>query len=484
MSRVRSRSLSPKRGGLRPSRSRSPSPVMSASEASARHCCGCSDESCTGVVKSAWEDEEEDEDEDEDEEDEEALKPASKEARAGYVYSGVCGRNCVCQQTCCKKECLSHFTHFTLFHARNVGSGKKKNAWKDAVLENHKANFRFGAHSESILCSVGLQMLYNCSTSKIWKRCGNTAGDDQRKRSKKDIAIMSWLEDTIRYLDIMPDDGSIVIPAAKKITVYKWYQADCKMWPACYIGCSPSYFMTIWRDHFKALVCRKWLRFAKCTMCVELRAKRWDQSMSERDRIVAGASLFEHYTMMKKERAYCRTKMNKAIKWPNLFMQMSFDGTSQLAFGYPSWREQSHAEDESKYRIQSHLTVVCIAGKEILVFENHDFIFKGPDTTVEVIQRALKRYEKIYGRLPDTLYLQCDNCWRENKNHCLLCYLGSLVERGVFVDIEISFFYKGHTHFGPDQVASRISLACKHNDIMTREDNFRVIQNSYTPALT
>ena len=36
------------------------------------------------------------------------------------------------------------------------------------------------------------------------------------------------------------------------------------------------------------------------------------------------------------------------------------------------------------------------------------------------------------GQLPPTLYLQKDNCWRENKNHYMLCFLALLVELGIF----------------------------------------------------
>jgi hypothetical protein len=81
------------------------------------------------------------------------------------------------------------------------------------------------------------------------------------------------------------------------------------------------------------------------------------------------------------------------------------------------------------------------------------------------------------------LYLQADNCGRENKNHALFCYLGWLVERAVFKEIHLSYFHVGHTHFGPDQVASRISCCARCADIYTRLDNARILRDSYTPKL-
>lgn len=78
--------------------------------------------------------------------------------------------------------------------------------------------------------------------------------------------------------------------------------------------------------------------------------------------------------------------------------------------------------------------------------------------------------------------MRVDNCWRENKNHCVCCYLAWLVERfkGKLV-IGLSFFYKGHTHFLPDQIASRVGLCKKHSTILTRVEWWRCVEESYTP---
>ena len=76
-------------------------------------------------------------------------------------------------------------------------------------------------------------------------------------------------------------------------------------------------------------------------------------------------------------------------------MHMSIDGSTQLAFGYPHFGEATHREDEAKHRIQSHMQIVMIAGDNPEVYEYKDFIFKNPALTVETIQRALKRFEKV-----------------------------------------------------------------------------------------
>ena len=100
-----------------------------------------------------------------------------------------------------------------------------------------------------------------------------------------------------------------------------------------------------------------------------------------------------------------------------------------------------------------------------------------PNLTIEVLQRTLKRLEeKRGGKLPKTLFLQMDNCTRENKNTAVMAYLSWLVERGVFDKINVSFLPVGHTHNECDQVGSRYSIGVRHTTIGTREAMVEILE--------
>ena len=75
-------------------------------------------------------------------------------------------------------------------------------------------------------------------------------------------------------------------------------------------------------------------------------------------------------------------------------MHIDWDGTTQLAFGYPHFKEATHGEDKAKQRIANHLNIVIVAGWRILVYDNLDFIFQGPDLTVELLQRTFEALRK------------------------------------------------------------------------------------------
>jgi hypothetical protein len=55
---------------------------------------------------------------------------------------------------------------------------------------------------------------------------------------------------------------------------------------------------------------------------------------------------------------------------------------------------------------------------------------------------------------PHTLYLQVDNCWRENKNTTMLHYLGLLLHFGWFKTIEMYSLSPSHTYEDIDQIFS------------------------------
>jgi hypothetical protein len=72
-----------------------------------------------------------------------------------------------------------------------------------------------------------------------------------------------------------------------------------------------------------------------------------------------------------------------------------------------------------------------------------------------------------YDTLPPILFLQLDNTGKDNKNKHMVSFLAFLVARGVFIEIQVSFLPKGHTHEDIDQFFSVISRKLKTNPART-----------------
>ncbi|XP_063411362.1 uncharacterized protein LOC134694252 [Mytilus trossulus] len=78
------------------------------------------------------------------------------------------------------------------------------------------------------------------------------------------------------------------------------------------------------------------------------------------------------------------------------------------------------------------------------------------------------------GTLPPVLYIQADNCWRENKNKSF-CEL--LVHMKVFQEVHLSFLYVGHTHEDIDAGFSKIADSLRQNDTETIPELLDLLPN-------
>ena len=143
------------------------------------------------------------------------------------------------------------------------------------------------------------------------------------------------------------------------------------------------------------------------------------------------------------------------------------------------------------WRLRTHLTGAIIHtgnyqhGKQVYAFVDtlqwpHD-----SNLAINVLEEVLSRLETKHGHLPEVLYIQMDNCFRENKNRYTFAYCALLVELKVFrkvrrvnvymhvkfqyghhlfhilhrtiMQIRINFLQVGHTHADCDQFFSKIS---------------------------
>ena len=155
------------------------------------------------------------------------------------------------------------------------------------------------------ICTECQTVVWGCSRKKLYpaREKGGSAGIWP---SEKDVHISAWMLAQIFCLDVDPSTGKYTMPAMRHKEVYDWYIEDCAKWPDCYKCCSESYFNCIWRERHGNVICRKWLRFAKCVVCVALRLRRNDRSLPKEERLKAADELRKHYLAMKLERAYHR----------------------------------------------------------------------------------------------------------------------------------------------------------------------------------
>lgn len=99
-----------------------------------------------------------------------------------------------------------------------------------------------------------------------------------------------------------------------------------------------------------------------------------------------------------------------------------------------------------------------------------------PNLTIEVLRQTLLRV----GAVPQKLYIQLDNCARENKNKALFAFCAWLVLLHVTEEVEVSFLPVGHMKLHMFCVKWR--HLCMFMDILS-SDNLPVLCNRHRPML-
>jgi len=380
---------------------------------------------------------------------------------------------------CCKKK-----VHCYKYFEEDVEGWRRANLF-DSTENEETTRARLKEHRVSTPAPGGKKY---CFQYLMWwsgwssKRLFPGIDVDPRPReSVKDIATIAWFAVLKDFLEQMPDRPVYQLAAPLKSDVYLWYEEDSLRWPTLYPHVSRPYFLATWRNHVKEVQLRRVLRFTKCERCSTLRDIRWDRQQSVEKRNTAMKDLKDHYSFVKKERGYALMKAHRGVIDPSNVLSIAQDGTQQLPNGLPQFAQAIHGQEKAHNRLHHHLTLSMVHGMGTRCYVTRDNVYSDPNLTIECLQRTLKWVEEARGgKLPNQLYLQLDNCFRENKNSLLLNWLASLVERGLFPGgIEVGFLPVGHTHNEVDQVASRISIALRRREIHTPAQLFALLKECF-----
>ncbi len=280
----------------------------------------------------------------------------------------------------------------------------------------------------------------------------------------------------------MPDCDEVHLPYHVKTDVYQLFAKEEERFSQrCSSRCvSDSYFFSIWKQFAPHIKVRKIHRFTKCSDCEFYRSELAKAGLNERTASVLKRSKAAHIAFVQRERLEYARKRDQAIRNPSKFCSFIIDGADQSAYGLP------HLLFNTKSMRGEKLKVRLIGVKEHLLVPNVFFYLMteefetGANHVIECVHRFLShKFEK--GPILQTLYVQADNCSRENKNRYFMSYFEMLVARGVVKDVYVSFLPVGHTHEDIDQIFSRTSTHLRSHNAVTISDLADELAVSYTP---
>ena len=124
-------------------------------------------------------------------------------------------------------------------------------------------------------------------------------------------------------------------------------------------------------------------------------------------------------------------------------MSVIIDGMDQSKASLPHLKKVNKSA-ANLWRLRTHITGVIVHGHGSEGYVDFLQWPHDPNLTIDVLLRVLKEYLPQIaksGGLPAKLYLQLNNCVRENKNKFVLTFLALLVKQGVFQEVSYNKAY-------------------------------------------
>jgi hypothetical protein len=247
--------------------------------------------------------------------------------------------------------------------------------------------------------------------------------------------------------------------------------------------CTYNHFRTTFQARYPTIgFLSKDSNVFKCTQCSALRTKLTGATKAG-DKILIQAHIKRHTHEFRRARNTYATTIQRCVLNFKYFKELSIviDGMDQNKCLFPRLRNRFDLGQEQQ--IKFHLIGALVHG---LGFKGHLFNGKkwtrcSSDTNITVLVRTIHWAMKATGqtRLPRMLYLQLDNCVKENKCNEFYSFLWYLVDIGASDEIIVSYCLVGHTHIDIDQAFSRISSRLRAGHI-TLSEFVAAMQDAYT----
>ncbi|XP_074659473.1 uncharacterized protein LOC141912156 [Tubulanus polymorphus] len=273
---------------------------------------------------------------------------------------------------------------------------------------------------------------------------------------------MAWLREYCeKFADKLPNQEKLHLPSClTKGDVFRMCEEELGTDNVC----SESHFYHLWRNHFENVSIPKVGRFSKCDKCVKVKdLLQATKNKKKRKKVLKYRE--KHLRQQNVERQKYYKHAEKARKNPAKYMSLIIDGMDQAKTFIPHFSTVPKSIS-SAWRMKTHVTGVILHGRQVYgFFDKCEYPHSG-NLTMNIILNILFLHKED---LPPTLYLQMDNCWRDNKNRFVFAFLHMLVQMRIFDKIKVSFLMVGHTHEDIDQLFSRFSTYLNRHDAITMQ---------------
>ncbi|VDI55323.1 Hypothetical predicted protein [Mytilus galloprovincialis] len=227
----------------------------------------------------------------------------------------------------------------------------------------------------------------------------------------------------------MPDSKQLHLPCClTKSSVYSTMVSELEGPTSQCI--SLSHFLLVWRTELRHIAIPRRSRFSECNTCVLLK----NEIESTRNKEVRKQLMQQRDTHLKQQKSerekYYKHAM-KARRNPDKYLSIIMDAMDQAKTMIPHFTATPKFAD-GMWKLKTHLLGAIVHGIGAYGFFD---IFQWPHGSNLTVSTLMNILFMMKDSLPEVLYLQMDNCGRENKNRYLMSFLAFLVELKIVVGI-------------------------------------------------
>ncbi len=171
------------------------------------------------------------------------------------------------------------------------------------------------------------------------------SSNDSCRSSEKRDSIISFLERLAESTgDLMPDVNEHHLPYFRKKEVYNEFRKEFPLLYGSKRIPHYAYFISTWKQFCFRIKVRKFRRFAKCTICEQLRTTIKEAVSKRQNTKELIRQKAEHIADIKRERLEYKKKRDNAVLHPSEYKSVIIDGADQTAFGLPHFTVKTKAQ--------------------------------------------------------------------------------------------------------------------------------------------
>ena len=240
-------------------------------------------------------------------------------------------------------------------------------------------------------------------------------------------------------------DGSIHLPCV--LNKISFYNLLVETFPDSQIVSKDSFYRLFQvKGELSFIKFPRHTRLGKCDTCTALQLERSRVSDPETKEVYRQRKK-EHMDFVLQERLTYTSRCMEACNWPEKFMSLALDKSSPIPF--PLVVPFPKSGEASKFKI-SIFGVISHGTNDRNCVILPSTYSDDPNLAISILWAQIRRLLAASDIRPPVLFLQMDNCAKENKNRFFLAFCSLLIMLRIFKKVTLSFMPPAHGHNNVD----------------------------------